>query len=88
MDKETFLIKGELIGKTVKIHDCKDPTWIGRKGKIVDETKNTFVVEMDGKEKRIAKDIAVFEFEINGRKFKIEGVRLRYRPEDRVKKAR
>ena len=86
--KEKFLVKGELIGKKVRIYDSEDPTWIGKEGKIVDETKNTFTLEVGGKEKVIAKEIAVFEFEADGRKFKVEGRRLKYRPEDRVKKAR
>ena len=88
MKEEMLFVKGELIGRKVKICECKDPTWIGKEGKIVDETKNTFTIEIDGKEKMIAKDIASFEFDLDGRKIKIEGIRLRYRPEDRIKKAR
>ena len=54
----------------------------------MDETRNTFRIEENGKEKVIAKDIAVFEFKVGDRVYEIEGSRLRYRPEDRIKKAR
>lgn len=86
--KEMLLVKGELIGKEVRIKDCKDPSWVGRMGKIVDETKNTFKIEIDGKEKVIAKDIAVFEFRVGNETYEIEGTRLKSRPEERIKKAR
>lgn len=86
--KEMLLVKGELIGKEVRIKDCKDPSWVGRMGKIVDETKNTFKIEIDGKEKVIAKDIAVFEFRVGNETHEIEGTRLKSRPEERIKKAR
>ena len=88
MKRETLLVKGELIGKKVKIVKCTDPSWIGREGKIVDETKNTFKIEINGKEKVIAKDTAVFEFTIGDNVYYIDGLRLRYRPEERIKKAR
>ncbi len=88
MKRETLLVKGELIGKKVKIVKCMDPSWIGREGKIVDETKNTFKIEINGKEKIIAKDTAVFEFTIGDNVYHINGLRLKYRPEERIKKAR
>ena len=88
MKKEMLLVKGELIGKEVRIKDCKDPSWVGRMGKIVDETKNTFKIEIDGREKVIAKDIAVFEFRVGNETYEIEGTRLKSRPEERIKKAR
>jgi len=85
---EKLLVKGELIGKNTTIVKSTDPTWIGKSGKIVDETRNTFTIEIDGEEKVIAKEIATFEFVVNSKKFTIEGSRLRYRPQDRIKKAR
>jgi len=88
MKEETLLVKGELIGQSVRIVESSDPTWMGISGVIVDETKNTFTIDVDGKEKMIAKEIATFEFEKDGETFKIDGSRLKFRPEDRIKKAR
>ncbi|HEC94784.1 MAG TPA: ribonuclease P protein subunit [Thermoplasmatales archaeon] len=88
MDEETLLIKGELIGQKVTVVASTDPQWVNKSGVIVDETKNTFTLEIKGEEKVIAKEIATFAFVKDGKKYEIEGSRLRYRPEDRIKKAR
>lgn len=82
------IVKDELIGRFVTIKDCTDPTWRNLSGKVIDETKKTLLIEIDHKQKIIAKKTAIFEFEYNGRKTIVEGSRLLYRPEDRTKKAR
>ncbi|HEC94600.1 MAG TPA: ribonuclease P protein subunit [Thermoplasmatales archaeon] len=88
MDEEKLLMKGELIGQRVTITSSTDPSWVGKTGVIVDETKNTFKLEINGEEKVIAKEIATFVFTKNNRNYEIEGKRLQFRPEDRIKKAR
>jgi ribonuclease P protein subunit POP4 len=85
--KIKIFAKEEFIGQQVTIQDCKDPEWLNKSGKIVDETKNTFLIEFENKRKRIAKSIAVFRFEECG-KIILDGSRINYRPEDRIKKAR
>ena len=82
------IIKDELVGRNVTIKECTDPNWINVSGKIIDETRNTFLIEIGNQQKRIAKNIAIFEFENNREKTVVEGSRLLYRPEDRIKKAR
>ncbi len=82
------IVKDELMGRTVTIKQCKDPKWINISGKIIDETKNTFLLEIGNQQKIIAKNIAIFEFEYHRKKILIEGSRLLYRSEDRIKKAR
>ena len=88
MDKRRRLIRDELIGLPVTICRCTDPTWLNKSGVIVDETKNTFLIEVNGTIKRIAKNIATFEFQVNEEKIRIDGKDIMYRPEDRIKKAR
>lgn len=78
----------ELIGRTVTIIDCTDPSWVNQKGLIIDETQHTFLIEMDKKQKRIAKQTATFAFEYHGKQTIVKGSRLVYRPEDRIKKTR
>ena len=85
---EKTLGKEELIGLKLTISECKDPTWKGKTGLVLDETKNTFLLEIDNKEKRIAKATAIFEFEYNGKKIRLNGSKIAYRPEDRTKKVR
>jgi ribonuclease P protein subunit POP4 len=76
----------ELIGRPVTIIECTDPSWTSRSGIIIDETKHTFLIEVDKKQKRIAKQTATFEFEYHGKKTIVKGTRLVYRPEERIKK--
>jgi ribonuclease P protein subunit POP4 len=87
MQQKEYL-KTEFIGKTVIIRHCTDPTWINKSGIIIDETQKTFSINLQGTAKRIAKNIATFEFNLEGKKIMIEGSRIQYRPEDRIKKAR
>lgn len=87
MDEKT-LAREELIGLHVKIKECKDPSWLGKSGIILDETKNTFLIEIDDQKKTIAKNIASFEFKYKGKKITIDGLKIAYRPEDRIKKIR
>ena len=85
---EDMLSKDELIGLTVKINKCTDPNWLNRKGVIIDETKNTFLIRENKRNIRIAKNIAKFEFKLNNHKVKINGSKISYKPEDRIKKTR
>ncbi|UCB58768.1 MAG: ribonuclease P protein subunit [Thermoplasmatales archaeon] len=78
----------ELIGLHVKIKDCTDSSWKGKSGLIVDETKNTFLIKIDNKQKIIVKKTATFEFNIKGRQIILNGSKISYRPENRIKKVR
>jgi ribonuclease P protein subunit POP4 len=82
------IISDELIGRTVTIIECTDPSWVHQTGLIIDETQQTFLIEIEKKQKRIAKQTATFAFEYHGKKTIVKGSRLVYRPEDRIKKTR
>lgn len=81
MHSTTFM-KGEFIGLPVRIRDCTDPSLQGVEGRIVDETKNTLVIETSHGVKRVAKDIATFV--IDG--VTVTGADIAFRPEDRIRK--
>ena len=81
------LRKHELIGLDVEVVAATDPTQERLRGRIVDETRNTLVVEVQGDEKRIPKSGSRFRFAIQGG-IEVDGDEIRFRPEDRVKKAR
>ena len=81
-------LKDEYIGRSVKINNCTDPTLIHQKGEIIDETKNTFLIQTNDKIKQIAKKTAIFIIKIDDKNIKIHGSKIMYRPEERVKKAR
>lgn len=80
------MLQHEFIGLEVEVVASTDRNLIGTKGKIVDETKNMFKVEINGKEKQVQKTGSVFRFEINSENIDVEGERLMFRPEDRIKK--
>ena len=56
--EEKKLAKDELIGLNVTVKECKDPSWTGKTGRIVDETKNTFnnMAEEERKHQLILED--------------------------------
>jgi len=86
--EEKKLVRDELIGHKVTIKDCSDPKWKDVTGTIIDETKNMFLIEVDEKQKKIAKKIAKFQFQVDGKKIVIDGSKILYRPENRIKKIR
>ena len=81
------LRKQELIGLSVEIVRANDPGFLGVSGRVVDETRNLLVVEVQGREKMIPKQGTRFRFEVEGGA-ELEGDDIRFRPEDRIKKAR
>jgi len=87
MDHESIMTD-ELIGRIVTIIECTDPSWVNQSGLIIDETQQTFLIEIDKKQKRIAKQTATFAFEYHGNRTIVKGSRLAYRPEERIKKTR
>lgn len=81
------LLRHELIGLQAEIVWSTDSSLVGKKGIVVDETRNTFVLEEAGDLKVIPKSNADFLFTLpDGKKVKVKGRRIVSRPEDRVKK--
>ena len=81
------ILKHELIGLSVEIVKSSNPNLVGIKGRVVDETRNTLLIEkFDGREVRIPKDVAVFRFKLNDKSVDVIGALLIGRPEDRLKK--
>ena len=78
----------ELIGRSIKIVSSSDGMWNGKTARIIDETKNTFRILIEGEEKTIPKNGTVLAMKIGEDEFKIDTSNLMFRPEDRIKKAR
>jgi ribonuclease P protein subunit POP4 len=77
----------EFIGLEVEVIKSTHLGYVGIKGKIIDETKNTFVILQGKKRKRIPKAVCVFLLLLpNGRKVEVNGKLIAYRPEERIKK--
>ena len=73
----------EYIGSELEVVQSSDKYLTGKKGIVIDETKNTFIIESHDK-KRIVLPKGPCLFNIGG--FSIPGKRICHRPEDRPKK--
>ena len=81
------VIQGEFIGLEAEVAKNSNPSFVKMKGKVIDETRNTFVVVHEGSRKIIPKDTSVFHLTMqDGTIVEIDGKLLVGRPEDRVKK--
>lgn len=76
----------EFIGLEVEVVDAANKDLKGIKGIIVDETKNTLVIEQDNKTKVLLKEHVTLNVKMDGNIVRIDGKVLLGRPEDRVKK--
>ena len=78
----------EFIGLEVEVLDSTSDQFLGIRGKVVDETRNMLIVEQDGAEKKVPKDVCSFKFVERGHAHVVSGKDIRFRPEDRIKKVR
>jgi ribonuclease P protein subunit POP4 len=81
------IICNEFIGTESKIVQSTHAGYLGLSGKVVDETRNTFLLQDENETKRVVKDVAVFHFTFpDGAIIEISGKLLVGKPEDRLKK--
>jgi len=81
------LARHELIGLSVIVAESTDNGLVGISGMIVDETRNTFLVETERGLKRIPKSKTSLTFTLqNGQKVKVSGSILISQPENRINK--
>lgn len=81
------LLKHELIGLPVVVAGSTDPSLVGLRGVVTDETRNTITVETPKGERQVPKHGTSFTFEVQGG-IRVAGDELLFRPEDRIKKTR
>ncbi len=75
-----------LIGRHIEVVDAKNKSLIGLKGKVVDETKYTLIIESQDKEKRLLKEQVTLVIKFAKEKVKAKGKLFIGRPEERIKK--
>ncbi len=81
------IVQDEFIGLKAKVVRSSNPTYEGIDGKIIDETRNTFIMLQGNRRKTIVKDQAVFSFTLpDDTIVEIDGEALVGRPEERLKK--
>jgi ribonuclease P protein subunit POP4 len=77
-------MRHELIGSNVKVRNSNNLDY-NFSGRIVDESRNTFIIEKKGKQKIIIKKDVDFIFSLGKYDVKVAGKTLLGRSEDRVK---
>ena len=82
------IVRSELIGSMIEVTQSKNNSLIGLKGKVIDETKNTLILESKNKIKKIIKSHIKFKMKVENKIVEINGKLLVSRPEDRIKKVR
>lgn len=81
------IIRREFIGMQAKINKSSHSGNIGISGTVLNETRNTFVIDHKGKLKTLIKGDNIFHFGLrDGTVVEIDGRILVGRPEDRLKK--
>ena len=85
--KPENLARHELIGLDLKVESSSNPCQIGLSGQVIDETRNTFLLETKAKVVRLAKKNTSLDFTLpSGQKVRIAGSVLISQPENRINK--
>lgn len=81
------IIRQEFIGTQATVANSIVSSYLGMAGPVVDETRNTITLLHEGGNKRVIKELSVFNFQFpDGTIVEIDGKLLVGRPEDRLKK--
>ncbi len=80
------LVRHELIGLRCKVVASKNKNLVGICGTVVDETKNMLIIETNGREIKIPKNVVTLHFYLKEAVVEVDGEVLVARPEDRIKK--
>ena len=70
------------LSRNIHITESTDPTLIGIRGQVIDETRRTIVVQTSNGMKVLAKDVINFTLDLEDKV--IEGFTVTQRPEDRI----
>lgn len=87
MKKRDFM-KQEFIGLEAEVIASTHQGYKSLRGRIINETKNTIVIEHEGKAKIVPKTGNEFLFTYGDEKIAVRGSEIQHRPEDRIKKTR
>ncbi len=78
------MLARDWIGLVVEVVDSPNSSEVGLKGMVVDETMKTLRIETEKGIRMVAKSKRVFEVEIEGERFRVNGDLIAFRPEERI----
>jgi len=70
------------LARNIHITESTDPTLVGIRGQVLEETRRTIVVQTSNGKKTLAKDVINFTLDLEEKV--IEGFTVTQRPEDRI----
>ena len=76
------LAQQEFIGRRVTVTEHSDPALSGLTGTVVDETRETLLLDAEGSHKRVAKRSGRYDFDGET----VAGDRIAFRPQDRTRR--
>jgi|MudIll2142460700_1097286.scaffolds.fasta_scaffold18256_4 ribonuclease P protein subunit POP4 len=80
------ILRHELIGLQMKISASSDPTLVGMKGTVIDETKKMLFVHDGDRSRMFTKGISTFRFRLpDGKLVLVDGKYIVGSPENRLK---
>jgi ribonuclease P protein subunit POP4 len=81
------IVQHEFIGLETTVAKSSNPSCVGIKGTVINETRNTFVIMQSKKRKTIVKDQSVFHFTLpDATIVEIDGALLVGKPWERLKR--
>ncbi|MBT5215499.1 ribonuclease P protein subunit [Candidatus Woesearchaeota archaeon] len=86
MQKARDIPRIEFIGKELEVIEADNPSLVGIKGKVIDETKNMLIIEQNNETKKLVKKQVTIKVKIEDKEIIIKGEILQGRPEERLKK--
>ncbi|HTY46121.1 MAG TPA: ribonuclease P protein subunit [Methanomassiliicoccales archaeon] len=86
--KRSDFMRKEFVGLEVAVSSSKHAPYLNVKGVVVGETKNTLLIEMNGREIIVPKAGSSFSFTYESEQITVQGSEIQHRPEDRIKKTR
>jgi ribonuclease P protein subunit POP4 len=78
------VLKGEFIGSNIEVVDADNTQLIGKKGRVIGETKNTITIDSGDRKQMLLKHEIRFIIETQGKRVKIDGKKITKRPEKRI----
>jgi|SRR5208337_4445301 len=84
------IVLNELIGLRARVVRCSDKKQEGLEGIIIDETKNTLLLQTDRGVKKLVKASSTFRFYADGNpeeSFLVDGREISFRPHERIEKS-
>ncbi len=80
------IVLNELIGLRVRVLRCLDKKQRGLEGTVIDETKNTLVVDTSKGRRTLIKASSTFRFYAGRKSFVVDGLEINSRPYERIEK--